>query len=146
MKTRLTSYFPACLLGVSSDNHGTNCETEHLSWECPQGDSMLNPASPRRSLGTCPSGAKASYLFIPISLSSTKYDYQCSWSLVSPRRARRAETGFSRFSPRGMRGTVEAAPDGRASQTSAAYWAGGRNQQESCAPGTARSAQRLKSR
>ncbi len=30
MKTRLTSYFPACLLGVSSDNHGINCETEHL--------------------------------------------------------------------------------------------------------------------
>jgi len=29
MKTRLTSYFPACLLGVSSENHGINCETEH---------------------------------------------------------------------------------------------------------------------
>src|SRR2546430_1923284 len=31
MKTRLTSYFPACLLSVSSDNHGINCETEHLA-------------------------------------------------------------------------------------------------------------------
>jgi type IV secretory pathway TraG/TraD family ATPase VirD4 len=29
MKSRLTSYFPACLLSASSDNHGTNCETEH---------------------------------------------------------------------------------------------------------------------
>ena len=30
MKTKLTSYFPAYLLGVSFNNHGTNCETEHL--------------------------------------------------------------------------------------------------------------------
>jgi len=29
MKTRLTSYFTACLLGASSNNHGINCETEH---------------------------------------------------------------------------------------------------------------------
>src|SRR5438128_11144085 len=32
MKTRLTSHFPACLLGVSSENHDINCETEHLGW------------------------------------------------------------------------------------------------------------------
>jgi putative transposase len=30
MKTRLTSSFPACLLSVSSENHSTICETEHL--------------------------------------------------------------------------------------------------------------------
>src|SRR5438128_11626434 len=30
MKTRLTSRFPACLLGVSSENQDINCETEHL--------------------------------------------------------------------------------------------------------------------
>ena len=29
MKTRLTSRFPACLLGVSSENQDINCETEH---------------------------------------------------------------------------------------------------------------------
>src|SRR5712691_3712746 len=29
MKTRLTSHFPACLLGVSSENQDINCETEH---------------------------------------------------------------------------------------------------------------------
>ena len=32
MKTRLTSRFPACLLGVSSENQDINCETEHLGW------------------------------------------------------------------------------------------------------------------
>ena len=32
MKTRLTSRFPACLLGVSSENQDINCETEHLAF------------------------------------------------------------------------------------------------------------------
>jgi transposase len=31
MKTRLTSRFSACLLGVSSENQDINCETEHLA-------------------------------------------------------------------------------------------------------------------
>jgi len=33
MKTKLTAYFTACLLGVSSDNHDINCETAHLGWK-----------------------------------------------------------------------------------------------------------------
>ena len=43
MKTKLTSYFPAYLLGVSFNNHGTNCETEHLEISAPQ---LCNSTTP----------------------------------------------------------------------------------------------------